>query len=190
MIIITIGISGSGKNHLLNSLKEKESLWTDFDLKVVEPDDIRRKKLGDVNNQENGGMIFLIAKSMINRALKHNKDVFFNATNLEWKRIIKFVLDLEKPDKIPVLFIFMTDSVDLNKCKWRVRKDIENGVDRSKVPEDVMDKQHERYMKCYRDSTYSEIGINKCPENWKIYEYFNDLDKLIYFIEEMKNGNN
>jgi predicted kinase len=184
MLIITIGISGSGKNHLISELRDK------LQFTVVEPDDIRRKKLGNVSNQENGNVIFAIAKSKINKALKNNENVIFNATNLEWKRNIKFVLDLDKSEKTPVLFVFMTDSVDLNKCKHRVKKDLENNIDRSKVPEEVMDKQHTRYMKCYQDARlHTELNIDSCPENWYIFDYFK-INELIYKIKEIENGNN
>jgi predicted kinase len=183
MLLITIGISGSGKNYLKNQLENK------FPIKNIEPDDIRRKKLGDVSNQENGGMIFNIAKNMINSSLKKNEISFFNATNLDWKRIVKFVLELDKPSETSVIFLFMNDSINLEKCKERVLEDLRNGIDRAKVPMEVIEKQHDRYRTCLHNAkNHPEISIKDCPENWKIFEYQNNFEELIYFIEEL-NGN-
>jgi predicted kinase len=181
LLIITIGISGSGKNYLLVSLKDNLNIVN------IEPDDIRRKKLGNVNNQENGGMIFSIAKNMINKALKENKDVFFNGTNLDWKRTINFILDLNKSPEISVLFVYLKDSLNLDICKKRVLEDINNNIDRSNVPEDIIEKQYERYKTCIHNIyNHPNLSIDKCPKNWKVFGYQNNLDELIYTIENLK----
>jgi predicted kinase len=182
MLIVTIGISGSGKNHLLSMLNQK------FNIINVEPDNIRRTKLGDVNNQENGAMIFAIAKNMINKHI--NDIVYFNGTNLDWKRTINFILDLDKSPDIPVLLIFLEDSQNLELCKQRVLEDLTNNIDRSRVPEEVIERQHERYKTCIHNANnHPNLSIDKCPKNWKIFKYQNNLNELIYIMENLKNGN-
>jgi predicted kinase len=178
-LLISIGISGSGKSYL------KDKLEVEFSsLKNVEPDDIRRHKFGSVNDQSNGGLVFKIAGDMINRSLEKDDSItYFNATNTNWKRIVKFVLDLNKEPEIPVIFIIMQDSINLDICQKRVSKDIEDGADRSNVPMDIIEKQHDNFIKCIHDmKNHPEISIDQCPENWSFFEYKNNFEELIYHI--------
>jgi predicted kinase len=166
MIIAPISISGGGKSFL------RELLLKEFpDMKIVCPDDIRREKFGDVNEQKDGHIIFQIAYSMTERALKNDRLVYFDATNLG-----KSLNDLIKKfgDVVP---IFLQDSDNLELCFSRVSKDIENGKDRSKVPYEVIQKQYEKFEKM-KPQDY---------ENSIIYFDENDIDDIVSYIKYKQN---
>jgi predicted kinase len=182
MLVITIGCSGSGKSHLKNQLENK------LDFVNVEMDEIRRNLCGNVTDQSKNNQVFMISKSMVNKNV-NSKNVFYNATNLDWKRSVQFVLDLDKDEKVPVVFIFMEDSVNLELCQKRVHADISANMDRSNTSDDIIEKQHNRYMKCKHDAHIKGIGIDDLPDNWKTFIYKNNFEELIYFLEGI-NGNN
>lgn len=181
MLLVTVGISGSGKNHLKDNLSSK------FDLINIEPDQLRQEILGDINNQEQGFRIFNIAKSRLNKVV-NNKLAFFNATSLDWKRNIDFVLGLHKNPEIPVIFIFMEDSLNLELCKLRIKCDLEENKLRSNVPEDISDSQHKRYQKCRHNALF-DTNL-KLPDNWHIFLYKENFETLCDFIKDKDNGNN
>jgi len=175
LFIITVGISGSGKNHLLDQLQK----YFSQNLISVEPDDIRRKVLGDVNDQSRGNEIFAIAEKEVRVALNKNKIVYFNATNLGWGRLKKSIKAYTE-DKCPTLVLFMMDSANINLCKSRVKKDIDNNVDRSKVPEDIIDNQSERWI-----ITHANAILDKDIENIDIIEFKGDTHNLIKQIVDI-----
>jgi predicted kinase len=175
MLIVTIGMSGSGKNYLLDQLSS-----TFDNIKAVEPDDIRRHVLGSVNDQSDGKKVFAIAGHEVRHALPRYDIVFFNATNLNWSQTTKMVSGWTTD---PVIYIFMMDSEDYDLCRERVVKDIQSGTDRSDVPEDVMQKQHERFKQCLKNATDDDLF-----GNWSIFLYKDNISELISTIKEELNG--
>ena len=63
---------------------------------------------------------------------------------------------------------FITDSENVQLCKDRIADDLANEVDRSNVPNDVVDRQHENYMKMM-DATFAEnVHIHFVDTNGKV----------------------
>lgn len=142
-LIIPSGISGSGKSRLYN-------VSIDKDVKLVCPDDIRRELNGNINDQSNGNKIFEIAHNRVSNFLKNREDVYFSATNLRSVYVIGLLNDVldsigNLKSELNVTFYILTDSFDVEKCISRVRGDIDSGVDRSDVSEEVIRKQAQRF---------------------------------------------
>ena len=169
LLLIPVGCSGSGKSYLEKELRNHFENFVN-----VEPDDLRRKLWGDVNEQKNGHVIFRIAKEQIDKAAKENKLIYFNATNVSYTRNEKMI-----PEGINILYIFMMDSLDFDLCLNRVISDISTGKDRSRVPADVIQKQCINFKNCMKDVKAN--GIN-------FVEYKGKIKQLISKIEEIMNG--
>lgn len=60
------------------------------------------------------------------------------------KRILRHCESDSKHKGIPIFKIFDTN---IDTCKCRINNDIMQGIDRSKVPMEVVDRQYEGYKK-------------------------------------------
>jgi predicted kinase len=157
-LFIPVGVSGSGKSFLGNWLQKNYK-----DIEIVCPDDIRAEKFGDINDQEHGGVVFMIANKSIASNLKNNKNVYFSATNLSLNNTLKDLEKLgifEELTPVNVLIIFLEDSNDTELCKNRIKKDLENKINRSNVPTTVVDKQNERFIN-------TKNNIDSLVTKWK-----------------------
>ena len=173
MLLCTIGISGSGKSLLCDKL---EAYFGSSHFANVEPDDLRRKMLGNVNDQSHGDLIFKAAGEAIKKGLDEGKVTFFNATNVNWPRLRKFI---EEHATGIILYIFMLDSLVPSICIERIKKDLHNGVDRSEVPEDVVMKQFSKFQEAYR--------LAKAEKDVNIFRYDGqNLGKLVSTIEDLE----
>jgi predicted kinase len=174
MLIVLIGQSGSGKSYLARELET-----FDDDFVTVSSDAIRKEVLGDINNQEKGAYIFEILKKKIDSELKKKKNVIWDSTNLNWTATKKAAIyHTEKAGTYP-LFVFMMDSLESEKCKDRVVNDIKNKIDRSQVPDDKMDQQHERFKSCLANA-------RKDIQDFNIFLYYSNFVDLIEEIEELE----
>ena len=118
------------------------------DMVLVCPDDIRREVNGNTSDQSNGAKVFKIAYDRTKKALLNGKDVYFSATNLvsvNTMDMVKFLLEDIPAKDLSIIFYILTDSFKPELCFERVTHDLENGIDRSNVPEDVIKKQHQRF---------------------------------------------
>lgn len=165
--LIAMGISGSGKSLLAKKLSSY------FDIVIVEPDNIRRELFGNVNEQKDGHLVFEKAAIQIRKAIHNDELVYFDATNTKLKDLKSFMynnVDVERS-----LIIIMKDSFNKELCKSRVKKDIESGKDRSKVPDEVIDRQYNNFI--------NSIKLLKENEILNTYQYddfkFDDLRKQI-----------
>jgi predicted kinase len=170
MLIVLIGQSGSGKSYLAKKLEAYDNKFVQ-----VSSDVIRKELLGDVNCQDNGGMVFAQLGNRLVANLKKGKSVIWDSTNLTWSRTKKSAFTYAKG--APALFVFMMDSLDHKLCKKRVLGDIAAYKDRSMVPESVMDKQHERFLMCKENAL-------KDQENVNIFLYKDNFAELIEELEK------
>ena len=138
-IIFTIGIPGSGKSTWIRKhFTNKQDNYV-----IVSPDELREKVLGSVNAQENGGMIWGIARSNVLKALYHGKNVVFDATNTvsrNRRKLIEYFRDNFKNNKL--VFKAVVFPIELDVAKKRVKKDIERDMNRANVPENVIDRMY------------------------------------------------
>jgi len=164
LVVMTVGIPGSGKSHLKEQLEKRLD-----DLVNIEPDDIRREVFGDVNEQRDGHKIFKIAEERALDAIIDDKTVYFNAMNISFKNLVRYKAIF--PCK--VIFILMEDSKDLKLCQKRVATDLEKGKDRSALTDSIIENKFIKYHNCIDRIENSDLVYHK---------YDGDIEKLIDFI--------
>lgn len=137
--IIPVGISGSGKSTWILSL-------VNLGFVVVCPDEIRKELTGSISDQSRNKDVFPLAFERTVAALNAEKSVIFDATNVTSKTR-KSMLDFLKENAV-VDFDALAKvfNADLKICKERVAKDIAEGVDRSNVPPEAIDRQYGNFI--------------------------------------------
>jgi shikimate kinase len=171
--IIPVGISGSGKSYLGDRLQEKF-----HDLAVVCMDDIRRDLTGSVSDQSKNKQVYIKSQEEIQYFLKRGTDVFESATNLSGGKN-GLVDKVKKFPGVNCIIVFLTDSLDPELCLKRVMDALENNVDRSATPKDVVYNQYERFKKIYDENWLAE----RSHYGFQILEYTSrdsrSLDRII-----------
>ena len=130
-IYLTVGISGSGKSKFAKVLaKATNSI-------EINADNVR-KSLGDISSQENE---YLVWKEIDRETIAHlagGDSIILSNTNLH----LRGINDLCKKFPYNEIHLFiMDDSTNVDLCKERIKEDLKNGVERSNVPMEVVDKQ-------------------------------------------------
>jgi len=87
-VIMMMGLPGAGKDHWMNKLYPNHV--------HISSDDIRIEVFGDVNDQSHNGEVFNIMWKRLVAALKEEKSVVYNATNLSAKRRINFIDSIKR----------------------------------------------------------------------------------------------
>jgi len=87
-VIMMMGLPGAGKDHWMNKLYPNHV--------HISSDDIRTEVFGDVNDQSHNGEVFNIMWKRLVAALKEEKSVVYNATNLSAKRRINFIDSIKR----------------------------------------------------------------------------------------------
>lgn len=157
-LILLLGISGSGKS---TWIKNNKSKWKNT--VVISPDEIRRELTGSINDQSKNSDVFQFVKLLTIDNLKRGKNVVLDATNIDTIYRTPFVDDVS--DKVEFKKIALVFYVFREEAKQRIRKDIENGIDRANVPVEIIDSQYNRYM---------ESLINLPKEGFKIVTSWNE----------------
>jgi predicted kinase len=142
-VVLPIGISGSGKSTWIKSLPEG-------DYTIVSPDEIRKELTGSISDQSRNAEVFLQVDNRINEAISNGEQVILDATNLNTKLRRQFIDSLRKnfPEVDVYYKLFPADPVI---SKQRIKKDLDNQVDRSAVPDDVIDRQVVMYTQAIQD---------------------------------------
>jgi len=131
-IYIACGISGSGKSKYINETFENDI--------IVCPDKIREELTGDISNQSRNEEVWKIAKDRLLRNIENYGKAVLDATNVQKSRRIEFMSAFNGCKKVALVF-----PVDLELAISRIKNDIDNNKNRSKVPENVVKKQHESF---------------------------------------------
>jgi predicted kinase len=135
-LILPVGISGSGKSTWIKSMENSNTV-------VVSPDKIRKELTGSISDQTKNNEVFALAMKKTADALNISKDVIFDATNIKSKNR-KSLMDYMKIHvDIPFESFAKIFSVNPEIAKERIKKDIESGIDRSNVPDWVIDRQYQ-----------------------------------------------
>jgi predicted kinase len=131
--LMTIGISGSGKSTYLKKFPKEG---------IICPDDIRRELTGDISDQSQNARVWAVAKERVLERLARGEDTVLDATNTVSRNRKNFLEDIPKDAEL-VAVVFPLP--DLGKAFQRIQEDIKNGVDRSDVPFDVIQRQADQY---------------------------------------------
>jgi len=149
-----VGVSGSGKSTYRKQFPSAV---------IICPDDIRRELTGSVSDQSKNAVVFDIAYKRLDKAMQYQEsEIIFDSTGLHTPGRIKAVSIARQYGYDTHVVVFI-DSQDLDLCRSRVRKDIMNKVDRSDVPDHVMQRQHSAFC--------TEVA-KLDNEDWDTIEYF------------------
>ena len=148
-LIMMIGVSGSGKstylkNGILKDLPNLINVLEINDIKlediIVCPDNIREDVTGSISNMSKDRYVWVLAEEFLNKRIKEYGYAILDATNVNGKYRRKFLKKFKNVKKTAIVF---ESNPELSK--FRINEDIKNEVNRSNVPEFVIDKQHENY---------------------------------------------
>jgi tRNA nucleotidyltransferase (CCA-adding enzyme) len=144
-LIITVGISGSGKSSWIKSQTGYE---------VVSPDDIRRS-MGSVNDQSKMTDVYKTAFDKTRTYLSQKKNVIFDATNLKSKDRL-LLLNAMPKNIVKKAKIFHIDPAEAKK---RIKADLENGIDRAAVPDYAVDNMYQNFLRTMNEHQLENEGF-------------------------------
>lgn len=142
--IMLIGIPGSGKSHFISKYNTNNKYI------VVSPDIIRKELTGDISDQSQNAKVWAVTKERVINNLKQGKSVILDATMTNPQNRKDFIKDLP-PAKLKAKVF----EIDPEISKERIKKDIETGRERSRVPPEVVDRMYNDLMKS-KDSIEDE----------------------------------
>ena len=85
-----VGLPASGKSTYAKELSEK------YNANIHSSDVIREELSGDVNNQNINSKVFQTLHSRIKEDLRNGKNCIYDATNINYKRRMAFLQELNK----------------------------------------------------------------------------------------------
>lgn len=138
-IIITLGIPGSGK-----STWRKDFVSKHPEYKVVCPDDLRKEITGSVSDITQDAKVWETAYHNLKEYLDNKFDVIFDSTACN-TRTQKAIENIAKERNAIILYKIF--DIDTETAKSRIQNDLSSGVDRSKVPMEIVDKMAENFIK-------------------------------------------
>lgn len=145
-IFLTVGCSGSGKSYFAKKFCQAN------DVVELNLDNFRKLISGDISNQDVTFEAIKERDKQLEKQLKLNRSVMLSDTNLHARNINSIA---KKYPHLDVEVFFITDSDNVQLCKDRIADDLQDGVDRSKVPDEVVDRQYENYVKM-KDATFED----------------------------------
>lgn len=144
-IIVPIGISGSGKSRLYNMRYS--------DLTLVSPDLIRKELTGSISDQRKNKEVFEEVDRRVADLVKKGESFFYDATNVNTEFRKKFVEQFRGTD-VNVIYVVMP--ADMQVSYMRIKQDLKNKVDRSKVPFEVLIRQKGFYNQSLKSNFEGE----------------------------------
>ena len=134
-LYLPIGISGAGKSTYLKKHFKPEV--------IISPDDVRRELTGNVTDQSKDAQIWMyIVPQRINAALNTYGEAVLDATNTNSRDRTRFLKNFG--NDVETTAILFGSNPEVSKA--RVKKDIDTGIDRSAVPDEIIDKQYRDLM--------------------------------------------
>jgi len=144
-IIVPIGISGSGKSRLYTMRYS--------DLTLVSPDLIRKELTGSISDQKKNKEVFEEVDRRVADLVKKGESFFYDATNVNTEFRKKFVEQFRGTD-VKVIYVVMP--ADMQVSYMRIKQDLKNKVDRSKVPFEVLIRQKGFYNQSLKSNFEGE----------------------------------
>lgn len=168
--IMMVGLPASGKSTYAKKLAKE------YNANIHSSDEIREELSGDVNNQNINELVFKTLHNRIKEDLKNGKNCIYDATNINYKRRMAFLNEL---NKIPCEKICYLTATPYEEC-------LKNNANRGrKVPEEVIERMYRHFdvpwyyegwdkieVEYFKDSRDCYGSIAKWLE--KIYNYNQD----------------
>lgn len=170
VLYMPIGVPGSGKStYYKNNFNEDETV-------LVSSDAIRKEVFGDENDQEHNSEVFELMRKRTIEALKNNKDVYYDSTNISSKRRIGLFncsKDIRNAEKVAIVFCTPLEvAIERNNNRER------------KVPKDVIISMAKRFDVPHMNEGYSDIILYREDSFLRI-----DLLKKIMDAENLSHDN-
>jgi len=135
VLYTTTGIAGCGKSSFTNYIKEV------INAVEVNADNIRAE-FGDINDQSKNKEVFEEVDKRIVQHLAGGHNVILSNTNLYYFSLVNYAKKFPYND---IISFIMLDSCNPDLCKERIKKDLENHINRSNVPMEVIDRQYKNF---------------------------------------------
>jgi len=130
-----IGIPGCGKTTWINKNVNRDQYT------IVCPDLIRKELTGTISDLTQDKKVWELAKERVLQYLILSKNVILDATNVNMYYRQNFIKGLPPCQLKAKLF-----HISSEEAKERVKKDIEKGIDRSHVPDNVVDMMYRQFI--------------------------------------------
>lgn len=112
------------------------------DYTLVSPDIIRKEINGSISDQSNGDKVFAEVDRRVNELVRKGESFFYDATNTN-PRFRKEFSDKFRETGADVIYVVLP--ADVNLSFKRIQNDLENNVERSNVPYQVLLRQYSMY---------------------------------------------
>lgn len=136
-----VGIPGSGKDTWLRKQKAGRKNFA-----VISIDDMRKELTSDVSNQACNSIVWSAAKTQAKTVLYMGRNVILNATNVNTAYRKDFLSGLPPCRKLARVF-----PVKPETAYGRIRKDLDRGIDRSRVPEETVYRMYGEFLYTVRN---------------------------------------
>jgi len=137
-VIVTVGISGSGKSTWV-----KQFLETHQDWKVICPDQIRKELTGSISDQSKNHEVWNLAFERLDKYTCEQKNILFDSTCTNLDTVKRLIRNTEQQGTKIYFKIFNCTKAEAYS---RVTKDISNKVDRSNVPIEAINRQYDGFQ--------------------------------------------
>lgn len=134
IIVVTIGIPGSGKSTWAETMKNS------FD--TICPDQIRKHLTGNISDQTMNKEVWENAFSALYCNLEMNIPTIFDSTGCNVSTLKQIIQRVHGKG----ILVFKLFSVTPEEARVRIKKDLENGVERSIVPGSIVYTMNERLL--------------------------------------------
>lgn len=181
-VIMLVGLPGSGKSLFAQDFKEGQKEEFGRDWEIFSSDAMRKELFGDENIQgtpENRELIFSTLFKRIKKHLLDGKDAIFDATNLNKRRRIHFIKQLEN---VPCNKGCILIATPYEEC-------LQNNSSRSRVvPEEVIKRMYMNFQPPHKSEGWDWIDIQypsilhpidtNVVKKWKDYDQGNEHHDL------------
>ena len=172
VLVCAVGQSGCGKTTLGRELEKVGFV-------VVCPDDLRKELSGSIGDQSANSKVFSIIPKLVRGYLADGKDVYYSATNTkqrDWNAVRVWGEDADR-------IVWLVFDVSLEETEARVRRDLEDGVDRADTVTKVdcvspMERQYARFRESLKNV---EFAGSKLSDLIGKYEYVDDGNERVVF---------
>lgn len=139
-VIVLVGIPGSGKTKFRNEYIEQHPDFT-----YINPDEIRQEVTGDISNNSKEARVWFLVYNRLQEYIDLGRNIIFDATNINPKT--RRQIEQIAKDKENCYIYYKIFDISPAEAKERIKIDIENGINRSNVPDDVIDRMYENFIK-------------------------------------------
>lgn len=123
------------------------------DYVLVSPDLIRKELTGNISDQKCNNKVFQEVDRRVDELVSENRSFFYDATNVNPVFRKEFTERFRGKD-VKIVYVVMPS--DMNESYMRIKTDIKNKVERSKVPYEVLIRQKGFYNQSVKSNFEGE----------------------------------